>query len=412
MARRRTWRTGQLVPPSAPGGTWGVRWPERGKRPFRGGFRSKVEAQKALAKAVGAVASERSGVPPDHRSLPALDALATEWLKRRENTHRSWRHDRGRWRHHLAPHFGSLRAPQVGTAEIRAFVEAELRAGVARTTIGLGVRCLSTFFSDLCERPRETGATSNPVAGLPRSLRRLYRSDHDPRFTPYIQRLPQVVALFQSMPEPQRVAYAIGVVAGLRPGEILALDWTCVDEAAHRIDVVRQVQNGRAGPTKDDEARIVQGAFLAPLVAVLKAWRVRTGGRGLLFPPSLTRTPGKRTGAFMHPKRLAEGLATGAAAAGMPEIVDWQHPFYSATRHTMATHWVRAGHAIGELAIVLGHSTTWVTERYAHIRPGPRDGDPWTLDLLRAPAGVETLKEGQKTGSQGDENGPDKAVLP
>jgi integrase len=108
--------------------------------------------------------------------------------------------------------------------------------------------------------------------------------------------------------------------------------------------------------------------------------------RGLLFPPELMRTPGRRIGTFMHPNRLKNALATATAACELREVMTWSKPWYQATRHTCATHWMRAGHGLGELSLVLGHSAIWVTERYAHIRPGGAEReDPWTMVLL-APA--------------------------
>jgi integrase len=389
MPKRRNWGSGEVIPPAAPGGSWAVRWREQdGERRYQGRIRSKVEAQKLLAKVLGDLALDRAGLPRDPRDLPTLDSLAAGWLERRQHTHRSWGDDRGRWKIHLSPHFGKLRAPAVDTAAIRAFVEAKLRAGTNKTTIGLCVRCLSTFFSDLCERPRETGATLNPVAGLPKSLRRMYRSEHDHRFTPYLRRLADVRRLYQSLPEPVSIAYAIGVCAGLRTGEILALGWDDVDEDAPRIDVRRQIQNGAPCPPKDGEARIVTGDFLAPLVPALKAWRLKSGGRGLLFPAPR----GERLSAdYFTPQRLYEPFHPAAAALGV-EL--GAKPWYHATRHTFASHWVRAGHPLGQLAVALGHSTTWVTDHYAHVEAGESE-DPWALDLARREATVVPLENGQ-----------------
>ncbi len=377
--KRRTRGSGRVY--QEPGRSWAVQWRENGQRRYKGAFTSKALAEAFMAAVRVDAAREVAGLPPDKRGLPLLRDLAAEWIARRQFTHRSWADDRGRWNHHLAPHFGKLRAPDVDTASIRAFVEAKIQeAEIEKTTIGLCVRCLSTFFSDLCERPRETGAARNPVAGLPKSLRRLYKSEHDSRFTPYLRRLGDVAALYGELPEPISIAYAVGVCAGLRTGEVLALDWNEVDEAEPRIDVRWQALNGKRGPLKDDEARILQGEYLAPLVPILRAWRLRTGGRGLLFPPELTRTPGRRMGKYMTPHRLYGQLVPALERLHLPALSP--KPWYQATRHTFASHWVRAGHPIAGLAHVLGHSTTWVTERYAHQEGGATE-DPWRLSLTR-----------------------------
>lgn len=374
MSPKKGWRDGSIR--RLPSGAFQVRWRENGERRGKT-FKTIALAETFRRATLGDLARGEAGLPPDPKRFPALDALAQEWIARREHTHRSWKDDRGRWNLHLKPVFGKLRAAEVDVAKIRAFCERESRQGTNEDTLRLLVACASSLFTDLCERPRETGVSSNPFRGLPKSLRRLFKSKHDSRFTPYVEKLDDVIGIFDALPEPQRIAYAIGVVAGLRPGEILALEWTDVRDG-ERIDVRRQVQDGRPGPLKDDEARILTGPFLAPLWPVLKAWRLRTGGRGLLFPPSLTRAPGRRSGAFMHPRRLTEAIT----AQTVVSVSEWSKPWYQATRHTMASHWVRAGHPIAELALVLGHSTTYVTEHYAHIRPAQdRQADPWLLKL-------------------------------
>lgn len=152
MPRHRTWGSGQVVPPSAPGAAWSIRWREAGRRRFESGYPSRLLAQQALdAKRVDA-ARERIGIPPDAKRLPTLATLADEWLTRREETHRSWRSDRKRWTRHLAPAFGRLRAPEVDAARVRAFVEDRRRAGLSPGTVRLCVALLSTMFSDFCER--------------------------------------------------------------------------------------------------------------------------------------------------------------------------------------------------------------------------------------------------------------------
>jgi integrase len=370
MPRRRVWGQGGVR--REPSGSWAVRWSENGRRRYKGGLESRALAERVLARVLGELAQERTGLAPDPRRFPTLGTLATEWLKRREHTHRSWTDDRGRWENHLEEHFGRLRANEVDVAAVRAFVEAKLRTGMNHDTLRNCVACLSTFCADLAERPRETGISRNPVAGLPKSLRRLFKSEHDPRLTPYLRNVAEVRALADALPPWARAAYACGVLAGLRTGEVLALDWDAVRLDEPRLEVTRQVQNGELGPLKDDEARILTGGWLGAFVTALKPWRLETGGRGLLFPPP----KGERLSAkFTTPHRLYAALTTAATAIGRADILEWLKPWYGATRHTFASHWVGSGRPIAQLAAILGHSTTWVTERYAHAAADPDSAD-------------------------------------
>jgi integrase len=133
-----------------------------------------------------------------------------------------------------------------------------------------------------------------------------------------------------------------------------------------------QVQSGKLGPLKDDEARILTGEWLDAVVAELRPWRLKGGGRGLLFPPPRGE---RMSAAFTTPHRLYAALADATTEIGRADIMEWDKPWYQATRHTFASHWVGSGRPIAQLAAILGHSTTWVTERYAHAAADPDGAD-------------------------------------
>jgi integrase len=400
MSRRRTWGSGQVVSPSAPGAAWSIRWRESGWRRFESGYPSRLLAQQALdAKRVDA-ARERIGLPPDLKRLPRIATLADEWLTRRESTHRSWRSDRKRWSRHLAPAFGRLRAPDVDAARIRAFVEDRRRFGLAPGSVRLCVALLSTMFSDFCERPRETGALSNPAKGLPRSLRKLLRPTHDPRLTPYLKTMDDVARVYAAMKGPPKLGFAVGALAGLRPGEILALTWDDVDLERRLLFVRQQVQYGDLGPLKDDEPRILP--ISDSLLPVLREHRLQ-GGSGLLLPPG---RPGRPSGPslkparFMRPHTLSDALRVALKVCGLPVHLTW----YQSTRHTYASQYVIAGGSLDHLAVLLGHTTTEVTQRYAHLSPtalSMADVSRVAVDLLAPRGEVEALENGQRMGRRG-----------
>ena len=110
------------------------------------------------------------------------------------------------------------------------------------------------------------------MRAVPRSTRRLFRNAHDPRTTPFLERSEDIRRVFLALPKRYGVAFAIGALGGLRPGEVLGLDWRDVDLGASRILVRQQVHRGRLGPVKDDESRIVP--ILKPLAPVLAEWRL------------------------------------------------------------------------------------------------------------------------------------------
>lgn len=362
---------------------WGIRWYDGTLRRFRGGFATRELAERVLAHMMGEQAVGRAGLPPNPRAAPLLGDLAPDFLERREVTHRTAQDDRYRWNKHLKPHFAHLRPGEVDVARIRAFVELKLREGLNSATVRILVALLSSLFSDLIERGI---AQSNPVRSMPRSLRRLCLPTYDPRTTPFVEKLDDVKRIFLALPEPLNVGYAVGAFAGLRTGELQALKWSNVDLDARRIHVRESID----GPLKDKESRVVP--VLDPLLPVLKAWKLKTGGDGLVMPPM------RRDGGAIDKQTPSKHLQAVLKALGLQrEGLGW----YEATRHTFASQWVLAGGSIEKLKEMMGHYSVLVTERYAHLKPELFT----TTDLATIPASLTGSKPavpvqiGQRLGS-------------
>jgi integrase len=333
------------------GGFYSITYGTRAAPQHEGGFRTKAEAERRLTLIRAEAMQRRLGHAADPRLTPTLAVLSEPWLERRKATHAAGHEDGYRWRKHLEPHFGHLRPDDVDAARLRAFVEAK-RAELKPGTIRVCLAGLSSLYEDLLERGL---ASANPARRLPKSLLRLVRPDHDPRTTPFVERLEDVRRIYLALPEPLNVAYAIGALAGLRTGEVFALRWISVDLGARRILVSESIK----GATKDRDPRAVP--ILDPLLPVLEAWRLRHPGPGRVIPP--LRCDGKKIdkatpGNALRPVLERLGLAR--------EGLGW----YECTRHSFASHWAMAGRPLVELQKILGHSSIAVTERYAHLSPG------------------------------------------
>jgi len=349
------------------GDRWQIAWRENGRRRYAAAPDEQT-AKRMLAKILSDVALGTVGLRPAVTDAPTLAELAEPWLKRRERTHRAWMDDASRWKVHLKPAFGHLRPCEIDSGKLRAFVETKLGEGLAASTCGHCIRLLSTFFSDVIEGGH---ATTNPVASLPRSTRRLYQSTYDTRSTPFLEKLDDVRRVFLALEEPFNVMFAVGAFAGLRVGEMLGLRWQDVDFDGRRIHVTQQVQDGEVGPLKDDESRTVP--LMASLVPILKGWRLKTGATadatgGLLFRPHDVRAGGRpdlgSPPRFIRPETLRKHLASALKDCGLPAIT-----IYQATRHTFASQFVLNGGSIEVLRQVMGHSSVVVTERYSHLKP-------------------------------------------
>ena len=308
--------------------------------------------------------------------------LGQAFLERRARTHRVAVNDRYRWRLHIAPHFGHLKPAEVDAAKIRAFIELKLAEGLAAGTVRIFVAILSGLFTDLVEQGI---AQVNPARNLPRSTRRLVKPTHDPRTTPFIEKLDDVRRIFLDLPEPLNVAYAIGALAGLRTGEVFALQWRHVDLGTRRIHVRESVE----GPLKDKESRIAP--ILDSLLPVLTEWKLKTGGEGRVIPPM--RSDGKKIWKHTPGNYLRRTLERlGLSRPGLA--------WYECTRHTFASQWVLAGGSIEKLKEILGHYSVVVTERYTHLRPdlfAAKDLGTITLDL--APGSAVPVQIGHQLGT-------------
>jgi integrase len=397
MGRKRTKRAsgrGSVIPSTS--GNFRVRWRENGRRRIASGFTSREQAEKVLAKILADLADGRGGLPRDPKSVPTLGELAVDWLQRRAATHRAIRADRGRWENHLRDHVGHYRPSEVTPAVIRSFVEAKLAEGLNPATVGHCFRLLSTFYTDLVERGM---ATVNPARSVPRSTRRLFKPTVDPHETPFLQRLEDVRRVYLALAEPYSVAFALGCFAGLRTGEVLGMDWRNIDLAGRRIHVRVQMREGRLAPLKDTDSRIVP--LLNPLAPILAMWRLKTGGEGLMFRPRYPARGGRpgSPSQFIRLHTLHAALRGALERCELP-AVSW----YQATRHTFASLWCMGGGSIEKLSAVMGHSSTLVTQRYAHLRPElftARDFGHMDVDLAAGDRVVSLAVSGEDRGAAG-----------
>lgn len=250
------------------------------------------------------------------------------------------------------------------------------------------LRLLSTFYSDLVD---DGVVAMNPVKQMPRRLRRLVRPAHDPRTTPFLERMEDVRRVYLALPPRIALAFAVGALAGLRTGEVLALPWEHIDLEAGRVHVRVACRDGRPTRLKDEDSRIVP--VQAALAPVLKEAKL-AADHSLVVPPK-RRDARQR---FVRRSALTVALSAALASLKLPPLT-----WYQATRHTFASQWVMGGGTLESLREVMGHSSVTVTERYSHLRPDERHKDLLRVDLGR-PAGA-VLEFG---GANGTKTAPPK----
>jgi integrase len=321
--------------------------------------------------------------PPE---VPQFDDAADRWIEMRSRvgadgqpTFRCWRDDRTRLNLHLRRRFAGKLLDEITSDDVRKLIE-DLRPVLRAQTIRNVLHVLSRLYEDQPKAMRLV----NPVRELDRNDRRRIGEGWDPRKTPFLRTKAEVRRLYLAFPEmspsqPFRAIYAVGALAGLRPGEVRALQWTDIDFNTQLIHVQRSV----TGPTKDSDSRHVP--LVPALAEVLHEWREHCPiGSAIVFPSTGT------TGRYVNEDTFRNALRVALRAAGLAESLTT----YETTRHTFGAQWVINGGSLHKLSAVLGHSSTEVTMRYGHLVPGEyTQAERALVDLDLQPARVLPLQQ-------------------
>jgi integrase len=370
MAKKKRRRGKGLGTVYRRGQLWSVAWVVNGVKVYEHGFPDEDTARRVLGVKIGDLAAGRGGIKKPKPAGP-LAGLVEEWLKVRRTTHRAADQDANRWENHLAPFLGRCSPDDVDVAMLKKIIAVKLADGLSPATVRLLMRLVSTLYSDLIDDGK---ATKNPARMLPKKSRALIRPTYDPKKTPFVEHKKQIAAIYQALPTPYNVAFALSALAGLRPGEVRALKWANVDLERRRI-YVRESVNGATKDKDSREAPIVPG-----LHELLVAWGKKNPKpySDLVCPPSFgirgQAAPGPRR-QYLGEHRMTASIKKACKKLKLPELT-----FYEAGRHTFASQWVLNGGSIEKLREILGHSTVLVTERYAHLKPELFQ----EADLLRA----------------------------
>lgn len=361
------------------GGNWWIRWRPPGGPRRSAKFPTEDIARRVLALKVANIAAGRGGLDVPRAPSQTIGKLAEAWLTRRDKTHRSANEDRWRWGKHLEPALARLTPDEVDAGMLRRFIERKLAEGLSSSTVRLLIAEVSTLFADLVEQGH---ARANPARSLPRATRRLIRPAHDPRTTPFVEKLEDVRRIFLALPEPVNVAFALGALGMLRNGEALALRWEHVDLDARRLHVRESVE----GPLKDIDSRIVP--IQDALFPLLRELKLRSGGKGTVVRSM------HADGRHLNGNTIRGHLKEALEELRLPSLT-----WYQATRHTGASQWVMSGGSIEKLREIMGHSSVTMTERYAHLRPEAfGDRERAAIRVSLAPGGDVVQMQRQEEG--------------
>lgn len=149
------------------------------------------------------------------------------------------------------------------------------------------------------------------------------------------------------------IAVLLGGDAGLRRGEIMALEQTDCDLRRGQVRVERSVWNGHTTPTKGMECRVVP--MTARLRAALSGHRHLRGDRLLYGEHGQPITSGVIKRWMSRAQRRAGLRATGGVHL---------------LRHTFCSHLAMRGAPAMSIQKLAGHRNLHTTLRYMHLSPG------------------------------------------
>ena len=167
---------------------------------------------------------------------------------------------------HLRPAFAGQPVHKVDAEAVQEFIHAQAREGVAPATVRARFNVLNSM---LRQASAEGLATATPKANeldFPKN-ERVHSAVTQKAFTP-----DEVVRILANAAEPERTAFAVARLLGLRCGEVLGLTWAHVDLTRSLVTVRQQAQDGEVRPLKTKGSHATLGAPAA-LVERLKAYR-------------------------------------------------------------------------------------------------------------------------------------------
>ncbi len=340
--------------------------PETGKRrrkwhSFTG---TKREAQKDCARLI----TEMQGGGYAEPTKTTFGQFLEDWLThvKAQVTPRTHERYSEIVRKNIVPALGSIRVSALRPSQIAGAYSTALtsgrrdgKGGLSPNTVIYMHRIIKHALSDAV---RWGTLAKNPAAAVdPPKIERPTMSTYDMAQTAEL--------LDAARPTRLYVPVLLGVLCGLRRGEIVALRWRHIDFNGSQIAVVEAAEQTAAGvrykPPKSGRSRTV--ALSGFVVEELRAHRIRQAEEfqrlGITQTDVFLHT--REDGEPIQPRTLTHGWQNLVARAGLARVR------FHDLRHAHATHMLASGVHPKVASERLGHSKVGITlDLYSHVLPG------------------------------------------
>jgi integrase len=348
---KRQWGTGSIIHEKL---GLAIRWGEtiigvdgRPRRKMRYELLGAISERKAAEALTDRIAAARRRGPQHEQHVPTFEAHATRWKRDVLPTYK-FSVQLGHASildNHLIPRFGPWLVSRMGAADVQEFITALREKNYAAHSIHHFHEVLRVVMR---EAVAWYGLLKNPAEGV--RLPKLKPASRPWALTPE-----QCGRLLGALGIKARAMVALAIASGMRRGELLALKWSHLNEAAQTIHVEEAYYQGHLDTPKTEAG--VRPIPVDPWVlGLLHDWRARskrTRPIDLVF--------GTRTGNVENPNNvLRRQVYPACDALGIPRV-SWLT--CRRTFSTLAHHLGGSGKTIAEL---MGH--TDVATQFIYIQ--------------------------------------------
>jgi integrase len=259
--------------------------------------------------------------------------------------------------HQFVPAFGDQFLMALGVDDVNAWLrarEGRLRVKTLRNHLGL--------LHKILDDAREGGYLAVNRLHQSRALQRPKAIREDDEGEVEVLEPAEVHHLLDAVPPEYYPIFLAAVCTGMRPGELLGVQWGDLDEASRQIHVRRTVWRGGfyVPKTKRSKRKIDVGD---QLLGVLARWRRERYGEAAP-PPDALIFPGGDGGPLDLDAVRKRVWGPALAKAGL------RHVRIYSLRHTFASMLISQGENIKYISTQLGHASVQITlDRYGHLFP-------------------------------------------
>jgi integrase len=331
-------------------------WSPRDRKPIRKSFATLAAARAWRQESQVAVRKGKLGAP----SAITLAEAAAEWLAaatagvvrtRSGDAYKpsAIRAYRQALNHRVLPLMGSKRLSAVSRLMLQDLAEELTAGGLSASSVRDTILPLRAIYRRAVERGE---VAANPTLKLRLPAVRTQRER--------VAAPAEATALLATLPLSDRALWATALYAGLRMGELQALEWPQIDLEHNLIRVER---------SWDRQAGFIQpksraGTRRVPISATLRGHLIThrlhqgNGSEGLVFPNGNGQRP-------FNPSTINKRAKKAWRTAGLSPIT------LHGCRHSYAAYMIAAGINTKALSTYMGHSSITITlDRYGHLLPG------------------------------------------